>query len=550
MHSRADEGKSKKKGGRAVAAGRQQADKRRIEAREKQPARQGKLQEQKPVRQSAGQEKNTGCPLAKKCGGCQHSDLPYELQLKKKQKNVEKLLGSYGKIEKIKGMSSPYHYRNKVSAAFSRDRKGNILSGVYEEKSHRVVNVDSCLLEDQRADAIVVTIRQMLRSFKIKVYDEDTGYGLLRHVLVRTGHATGEIMVVLVTVSPVFPSRNNFVKALREKHPEITTIVQNINNRGDSMVLGDRDHVLYGRGYIEDVLCGKHFRISPRSFYQVNPVQTESLYRTAVEYAGLTGKEHVLDAYCGTGTIGIIASDKAGEIIGVEFNRDAVHDAVINARQNNVKKISFYQKDAGEFMCQLAEQREQVDVVLMDPPRAGSDEAFLHALCTLSPQRVVYVSCNPVTLKRDLEYLTRNGYEVKRIRPFDMFPHTEHVETVCLLSKLHEAKHHVSVTLDMDEMDLTAVESKATYEEIKKYVAEHNDGMKVSNLYIAQVKAKYGIIERENYNKPKPDEARQPKCPKEKEDAIVEALKYFQMIRDRQRIDDMVESVREHTPLV
>lgn len=424
MNSRTGEVKNKRKGGRAAAEGRQQADKRRTEA-----------QERKPARQSAGQEKNAGCPLAKKCGGCQHSDMPYELQLKNKQKNVEKLLGAFCKIEKIKGMSSPYHYRNKVSAAFSRDRKGNIISGVYEEKSHRVVNVDSCLLEDQRADAIVVTIRQMLRSFKIKVYDEDTGYGLLRHVLVRTGHGTGEIMVVLVTVSPVFPSRNNFVKALREKHPEITTIVQNINSRGDSMVLGDRDHVLYGRGYIEDILCGKRFRISPRSFYQINPVQTESLYRTAVEYAGLTGKERVLDAYCGTGTIGIIASDKAGEVIGVELNRDAVRDAVVNARQNNVKKISFYQKDAGEFMCQLAEQREKVDVVLMDPPRAGSDEAFLRALCTLSPERVVYVSCNPVTLKRDLEYLTRNGYEVKRIRPFDMFPHTEHVETVCLLSK-------------------------------------------------------------------------------------------------------------------
>lgn len=413
MDNRMEENRNRTRGKRNESGGRQQADKRRTESR----------------------EKNAGCPLAKKCGGCQHSDMPYELQLKNKQKNVEKLLGSYGKIEKIKGMSSPYHYRNKVSAAFSRDRKGNIRSGVYEEKSHRVVNVDSCLLEDQRADVIVVTIRQMLRSFKIKVYDEDTGYGLLRHVLVRTGHATGEIMVVLVTVSPVFPSRNNFVKALREKHPEITTIVQNINNRGDSMVLGDRDHVLYGRGYIEDVLCGKRFRISPRSFYQVNPVQTESLYRTAVEYAGLTGKERVLDAYCGTGTIGIIASDKAGEIIGVELNRDAVRDAVTNARQNNVKKISFYQKDAGEFMCQLAEQREQVDVVLMDPPRAGSDEAFLHALCTLSPRRVVYVSCNPVTLKRDLEYLTRNGYEVKRIRPFDMFPHTDHVETVVLMSR-------------------------------------------------------------------------------------------------------------------
>lgn len=348
---------------------------------------------------------------------------------------MQKLLGCFGHIESIIGMEQPYHYRNKVSAAFSRDKKGNIISGIYEEHSHRVVPVDSCLLENERADAIIVTIREMLHSFKIRVYDEDTGYGLLRHVLVRTGYATGEIMVVLVTASPVFPSKNNFVKALRQKHPEITTIVQNINGRGTSMVMGDREQVLYGKGYIEDVLCGKRFRISPRSFYQVNPVQTEILYKTAIRYADCKKKERVLDAYCGTGTIGMIASDHAREVIGVELNRDAVRDAVINARYNGVKNISFYQKDAGEFMCQLAQQNEKVDVVFMDPPRSGSDEAFLNALATLRPARVVYISCNPETLKRDLEYLTKRGYEVKRMQPVDMFPGTGHVETVALLSR-------------------------------------------------------------------------------------------------------------------
>lgn len=378
-------------------------------------------------------KKSETCPVSKKCGGCQYIEIPYEKQLKEKQKAVQKLLSSFGKIEPIIGMENPFHYRNKVSAAFSRDKKGNIISGVYEEGSHRVVPVESCLLENETADTIIATIRGMLRSFKIRVYDEDSGYGLLRHVLVRTGYVTGEIMVVLITASPVFPSKNNFVKALRQKHPEITTIVQNINGRNTSMVMGDREQVLYGKGYIEDVLCGKRFRISPRSFYQVNPIQTEKLYQTAVRYAGCNGKERVLDAYCGTGTIGIIAADSAGEVIGVELNRDAVRDAVTNAKRNHTKNISFYQKDAGEFMCQLAQQKERIDIVFMDPPRAGSDEAFLNALCTLRPARVVYISCNPQTLKRDLEYLVKHSYEVKQIQPVDMFPATTHCECVAAL---------------------------------------------------------------------------------------------------------------------
>ena len=521
-------------------------EKKEIREKKKLQVR-NQIQHQSPMQQPSA---SLMCPVEKKCGACNYLSVDYDKQLKKKQQDLEQLLRPFGKVEGIIGMGNPYHYRHKVHAVFDRDRKGNILAGAYQENTHQVVSTEGCLIENEKASAIIQTIKMLLPSFRIKTYDEDTGYGLLRHVLIRVGHATGQIMVILVLGSPILPSKNNFVKALRKEHPEISTVVVNVNDRKTSMVLGEKEQVIYGPGYIQDRLCGLTFKISPKSFYQVNPEQTEKLYRKAMEYAGLTGKEKVLDAYCGTGTIGMVAARQAQSVIGVELNKDAVKDAIINAKQNDIHNIRFCNRDAGEFMVELADKQEKVDVVFMDPPRSGSDEKFLSSLVKLQPDRVVYVSCNPETLARDLKYLIKKGYEMKRAVGVDLFPMTMHVETVCLLSKLHEAKHHVSVTLDMDEMDLTAVESKATYEEIKKYVAEHNDGMKVSNLYIAQVKAKYGIIERENYNKPKPDEARQPKCPKEKEDAIVEALKYFQMIRDRQRIDDMVESVREHTPLV
>ena len=375
------------------------------------------------------------CPYSKKCGGCQFVDVPYEKQLKKKQQNLQELLGEFGKLEPMIGMENPDHYRNKVHAVFGLDQKHRPIAGVYEEKTHRVVDVESCFLENQKSTAIIRTIKNLLRSFKIKTYDEDTGYGLLRHVLIRTGFQTGQIMVVLVLGSPILPSKNNFVKALLKEHPEITTIVINVNNRNTSMVLGDKEQVIYGKGYIEDVLCGKVFKISPKSFYQVNPVQTEKLYRTAIEYAGLTGKETVLDAYCGIGTIGMIASDMAKRVIGVELNSDAVKDAVSNAKRNEIRNIEFYNKDAGEFMIQLAEQGEKIDVVFMDPPRAGSDEAFLSSVVKCNPKRIVYVSCNPETLARDLKYLTKNDYKVRKMRGTDMFPHTNHVETVVLLQR-------------------------------------------------------------------------------------------------------------------
>lgn len=371
------------------------------------------------------------CPVSRKCGGCQLLDMPYKKQLELKQKQLDKLLKPYCRISPIIGMEDPYHYRNKVHAVFDHDRKGNPISGVYEANSHRVVPVESCLIEDQKADEIIGTIRGMLKSFKIRTYDEDTGYGLLRHVLIRRGFATGEIMVVLVTASPVFPSKNNFVKALREKHPEITTIIQNINGRGTSIVLGDKEHVLFGKGYIEDVLCGFRFRISSKSFYQVNPVQTEVLYNKAIEAAGLTGKERVIDAYCGIGTIGIVASRFAKEVIGVELNRDAVRDAVENARINGIKNVRFYCNDAGKFMVNMAENGERADVVFMDPPRSGSTEEFIDSVARMKPDKVVYVSCGPETLARDLEYFRKKGYEAKMGWGVDLFPATNHCE-ICV----------------------------------------------------------------------------------------------------------------------
>lgn len=378
---------------------------------------------------------NRICKSAKKCGGCQYQGVPYEEQLKKKQKQVEKLIGKFCKVSPIIGMKDPYHYRNKVHSAFGRDRKGNIISGTYEASTHNIIPVEDCLIEDEKCQEIIRTIRCMLKSFKIKTYDEDTGYGLLRHVMVRRGFQSGEIMVILVLGSPILPSKNNFVKALRQAHPEITTVVLNVNDKRTSMVLGEREIVIYGPGFIRDRLCGCTFRISPKSFYQVNPVQTEILYNIAMKYAGLTGKETVIDAYCGIGTISLIAARNAGRVIGVELNKDAVRDARINARENQIRNVEFRQGDAGEFMLAMADSGQHADVVFMDPPRAGSDEKFLSSLIRLAPSRIVYISCGPESLARDLKYLTKHGYTVTKIQPTELFAFTEHVECVCLLQK-------------------------------------------------------------------------------------------------------------------
>ena len=376
------------------------------------------------------EEKVTKCSVSKKCGSCQYQGVPYKEQLAAKQKRMKKLLGKFANVKPIIGMDDPFYYRNKVHAVFDRDKKGNIICGTYEAKTHKVVPIEECMIEDKISQEIIRTIRDMLKSFRIKTYDEDTGYGLLRHVLVRRGFSTDEIMVVLVIGSPIFPSKNNFVKALRKLHPEITTVILNVNDKKTSMVLGERNITLYGKGFIEDTLCGCTFRLSPASFYQVNPVQTEKLYQKAIKMAKLQGEEKVIDAYCGIGTIGLIASSHVKEVISVELNKDAVKDAIINAKRNGIKNVKFYQGDAGKFMVNLAGQGKKVDVVFMDPPRAGSDEAFLSSVIKLAPEKVVYISCNPETLARDLKYLTKHGYEAKSAVPVDMFSWTEHVETV------------------------------------------------------------------------------------------------------------------------
>ena len=375
------------------------------------------------------------CPYAGKCGGCQYQGMDYGSQLKEKQKYVQKLLKNYGKPEPILGMENPYYYRNKVHAVYKHQKNGEISSGIYEEGTHKVVPVESCQIENQEADKVIQTIRKLAKSFKIKIYNEDSGYGLLRHVLIRYGRVTGEMMVVLVAASPIFPSKNNFVKALRKEHPEITTVVLNINDKSTSMVLGERNIILYGKGYIEDELCGCRFRISPNSFYQVNPVQTEVLYQKAISLAGLSGKEKVIDAYCGIGTIGLIAASHCKEVIGIELNREAVKDAIGNTKRNRIKNVRFYQGDAGDFLVSMAQKGEKADVVFMDPPRAGSSEKFMESAVKMGPEKIVYISCNPDTLERDLKYLTRKGYQVDRICPVDMFPFTDNIENVCLLSR-------------------------------------------------------------------------------------------------------------------
>lgn len=386
---------------------------------------------QEPERKAAGRK--SACPYSRKCGGCTMIDLPMEEQLRRKLSWVQECIGSYGPVEPVIRMKNPYRYRNKVTSIFGLDRKGHPVCGVYRARSREIVPVKDCLIENRRADAIVQTVYQLLPSFKLKVYDPDTGYGILRAVQVRTAHATGEILVTLVTAGPLFPSRSNLVKALVQRHPEITSIVQNIKDNDSSMVLGSREKVLYGKGFIEDILLGRRFRLSSRSFYQVNSLQTEKLYNIAVDAAGLTGKERVLDAYCGIGTIGICAADRAGEVLSVELNEEAAGDAEENVRQNGLRNVRVYHEDAGQFMEEMAARGERAEVLLMDPPRSGASEAFLQSALQMRPDRIVYISCNPETLGRDLKVLTEGGYRMKKAVPVDMFPFTPEAETVCLL---------------------------------------------------------------------------------------------------------------------
>ena len=485
--------------------------------------------------------KSGNCPLYKKCGGCQLQNLTYEQQLRYKQVKCIRLLGKFCRVGEIIGMENPYHYRNKVQAAFALDRHSNIISGVYQSSSHKIVPVTVCMTEDEKADEIIGTIRRLLKNFKLRPYNEDTGRGFLRHVLVKRGFKSGQIMVVLVTGTRDFPKKKDFVATLLKIHPEITTVVQNVNNQKTSMVLGNRSEVLFGDGYITEQLGDFSFRISPKAFYQINPIQTEVLYNTTLEFAGLTGKETVIDAYCGTGTIGIFASPKAKKVVGVELNPDAVKDARVNAKLNSAENTEFYNADAGEFLADAAVSNEKYDVVIMDPPRSGSTVKFLKSVVKLAPKTVVYVSCNPETLARDLMFLVRNGYKVKKIQPVDMFPHTNHVETVVMLShKKPDSVINVKVEFGEGEgkVPLDNIAKRAenykpkervTYKMIKEYV-EAKYGFKVHTAYIAEVKRDLGLP---MYDAPNAvEELKQPrKHPTaEKVEAIKDALKHFEVI--------------------
>lgn len=375
------------------------------------------------------------CPYVKACGGCQQLLLPYEKQLSKKQEVVAKLMAPYGKCAPIIGMDEPYHYRNKAIATFAPAGKNKFILGIYAKHSHRVIPVKDCLLQDENLNQVLEAVAQAASECHLPAYDEDRRSGLLRHVVLRSSRKTGEVLCTIVTAQPTFPGSNNFVKALRKRCPQVTSVVQNINPAKTSTVLSPYSKTLYGSGYIMDELCGLQFSISSRSFYQVNPIQTEKLYHRAIELAQLKGTETVLDTYCGIGTIGLCAASSCKEVLGVEVNSDAVRDAAYNAKRNKIGNARFVEDDATDFMTELASQGEKVDVIFMDPPRSGSTPDFLKAAAKIAPKKIVYISCDPNTQARDLALITKLGYKVTAIQPVDLFPHTEHCENICLLER-------------------------------------------------------------------------------------------------------------------
>ncbi len=378
------------------------------------------------------------CKVCTACGGCQFQQLSYQEQLKYKKHKVEEALLRIGhlkvKVNDCVGMDSPYNYRNKIQVPFGYDKRGHIVYGFYRENSHEIIPIESCEIEDLRSKNILKSIKELMPKYNLKPYDEDRLSGDLRHVLIRTSYYKKEVMVVLVMTNELFPGRNNFVKDLVKKCPEITTIVLNVNKRKTDVILGEKEIVLYGSGFIIDKLCDLSFRISPKSFYQINPTQCEKLYQLAIENAKITKNDTVLDAYCGIGTIGLVASKAANKVVGVEVVKEAIIDAKNNAKANKINNVEFVCDDASKYMLNLASKKQHIDVVLMDPPRKGSDDIFLNSLMTLSPSRVIYVSCNASTLARDLEILSKD-YKILNVQPIDMFPFTVHVETVVSMEK-------------------------------------------------------------------------------------------------------------------
>ena len=475
------------------------------------------------------------CAVAGPCGGCSLRHLDYAAELRAKQESVADAFRRIGGLDVpvLDALPSPEvdRYRNKVQFPVGRDKDGAPCIGFYAGRTHRIVPCPDCKLQPGILNDIGNTLCAFFAAHGIQPYDEERGKGLVRHIFLRRGAHSGQIMVCLVCTRPKLPHSDELVALLREKFRDIATILINVNAKKTNVILGEESVTLYGPGCIEDTLCGVPVRLGPLSFYQVNTLAAERLYGVAAEYAQLEPDDVLLDLYCGMGTIGLSMAGHCRELIGVEIIPEAIDSAKANAARMGdavAAKSRFFCADAGEAAARLAAEGLRPDVIMLDPPRKGCDETTLSAVVQMSPRRVVYVSCNPSTAARDAAWLGQHGYRAEKVQPVDLFPRTKHVEAVLLLTKLN-VERHIEVDVSMDELDVTATESKATYNEIRDYVWEHHQ-LKISNLYIAQVKQKYGIIERENYHKAKNENAKQPQCPKEKADAIVEALKHFQMI--------------------
>lgn len=478
------------------------------------------------------------CPEASRCGGCQIQAMSYEEQLRFKERKVYNNLVRIGKFEEelkqkkiefqpIIGMEHPWRYRNKAQFPFGKNKDGEIVTGFYAGRTHTIIENDDCLIGAEQNRVVLEKIKAFMSEFNVDPYEEEYHKGLVRHALIRVGFKTGEVMVCLVINGKKLPFSDKLVESLLEI-PQMASISYSVNQEKTNVIMGKEIINLFGSGYITDNIGEIKYQISPLSFYQVNPVQTERLYETALEYAGLTGGETVWDLYCGIGTISLFLAQKAKRVYGVEIVPEAIDDARENARVNGIGNVKFFVGKAQEVLPEQYEKnRVYAHVIVVDPPRKGCDEVCLDTIVKMEPERVVYVSCDSATLARDLRYLVDRGYEVNRVKCCDMFPGTGHVETVVLLSKLKSAKS-IEVKIEFDEMDLTTAESKATYDEIKQYVLD-NAGFKVSQLYIAQVKRKHGLIERINYNVGD-GKAKVPQVPLEKEKAIEDALRHFKMI--------------------
>ena len=475
------------------------------------------------------------CAVAGPCGGCSLRHLDYTAELRAKQENVTDAFRRIGGLDVpvLDICPSPEvdRYRNKVQFPVGLDKNGNPCIGFYAGRTHRIVPCPDCKLQPGVLNDIGNALCRFFAENGIQPYNEETGRGLVRHIFLRRGAHSGQIMVCLVCTRPNLPHADALCTRLREQFADIATILLNVNSKNTNVILGTETHTLYGPGYIEDTLCGVPVQLGPLSFYQVNTLAAERLYGIAAQYAQLTPDDLLLDLYCGMGTIGLSMVDHCRELVGVEIVPEAIESAKANAARMGdavAAKSCFFCADAGQAATRLAAEGLHPDVVMLDPPRKGCDEATLSAVVRMAPRRVVYVSCNPATAARDAAWLEQNGYHAEKVQPVDLFPRTKHCEAVLLLTKLN-VERHIEVDVSMDELDVTAAESKATYNEIREHVWEHHQ-LRVSNLYIAQVKEKCGIKKRENYNKPKSNYNRQPRCPSEKETAIRDALKFYKII--------------------